>query len=602
MVKDAAAGSQKSIFNSLTIRAKLLTLSGLLLLVLLATNLYSSFITYEIYDVVVSTDQNVKEIKNKGEEINDSLAQQDIIDDRVEVVQTAYSQFNLMRYWITDLSASWLNESESNATEAKKQLLGTIQKLVGFAPEEAKRIETLANEFSDISIKAVDAFVDGNRVKANALLSEARRSSLEVDKIFDSLLKKQKSEADIAQNRAKLYTQENSVYATKSETDMSNSITRAKNNLSFLAAVVGLAVILSVVFTIVSMKSLITPIHMMAKAMRELAVGNTNISLPPVSETEIGEMAASMQVFVENKKNADSLAKNENMERAIKQGRAEKMDAAIRTFEKVAREAVESVSGAASELQETSNNMANIVADADSKASSAALVAGDTSANVQTVAAAAEELSASIKEISLQVSKSSAGANEAMQEVSKGEQFAETLSNAATEIGNVSDFIGNIASQINLLALNATIESARAGEAGKGFAVVASEVKNLATQTSKATDDIAKQITNVQGIAKEMVGIIGSIKHVVQDVNNYSNTIAAAVEEQSAVTTDISKNMVVASNGVGSITANINGVKSATNNADYATKDVLQSAKLLSMQADSLQREINKFLSNLQSA
>jgi methyl-accepting chemotaxis protein len=589
-----------AIMGRYTIRAKLLFLSGFLLLILLGTNLYSSFITYRIYGMVTEAQHHVLDIRSKADDIKSSLGEQQSINDQVEITRMALRQFNLLRYWLSDYSASFLGESENNAAEAQKQLLSILKNIAGFAPEEAKKIAGLASELNDISIKAADAYKEGSRAKGNELLTDSRKAALAIDKLLDAILQAKEAEAKAAKGKASESIKGNIDYTHKIQSAMDESIASSKRNLAILALVIAASAIFAVLLTIISIRSLIVPIRMMGKAMHELAVGNINIDLPPVSKTEIGEMASSMHVFIENKRKADALAENEQNEQIVKQKRVEKMDSIIRTFEKVATASVMAVSSAANELQNTSVGMAKIVADADRKASSVASIAMETSANVQTVAAAAEELSASIKEISSQVSKSSAGAGEAMQEVLKGERFADTLSNAATEIGNVSDFIGNIASQINLLALNATIESARAGEAGKGFAVVASEVKNLATQTSRATDDIAKQIANVQSIAREMVNIIGSIKHVVHDVNEYSATIAAAVEEQSSVTNDISKNMLIASNGVNSISTNIVDVKTATNQADLSTKEVLQSSKLLSLQSSSLNREIKKFLENLQ--
>jgi methyl-accepting chemotaxis protein len=550
--------------------------------------------------MVTEAQRHVLDIREKADDIKSSLGEQQSINDQVETTRMALRQFNLLRYWLSDYSASFLGESENNAAEAQKQLLSILKNVAGFAPEEAKKIAGLAGELNDASIKATDAYKEGSRAKGNELLADSRKAALAIDKLLDAILQAKEAEAKAAKGKASESTKGNIEYTHKIQSAMDESIASSKRNLTILALVVGIAAIFAVLLTIISIRSLIVPIRMMGKAMHELAIGNINIDLPPVSKTEIGEMASSMHVFIENKRKADALAENEQNEQIVKQKRVEKMDSIIRTFEKVATASVMAVSSAANELQNTSVGMAKIVADADTKASSVSSVAMETSANVQTVAAAAEELSASIKEIASQVSKSSAGAGEAMQEVLKGEHFADTLSNAATEIGNVSDFIGNIASQINLLALNATIESARAGEAGKGFAVVASEVKNLATQTSRATDDIAKQIANVQNIAREMVNVIGSIKHVVHDVNEYSATIAAAVEEQSSVTNDISKNMLIASGGVNSISTNIVDVKTATNQAELSTKEVLQSSKLLSLQSSSLNREIKKFLENLQ--
>ena len=124
----------------------------------------------------------------------------------------------------------------------------------------------------------------------------------------------------------------------------------------------------------------------------------------------------------------------------------------------------------------------------------------ESSANVQTVASATEELSASISEISRQVGHSSRIAAQAVSEAGKANEMVQGLAGASQKIGDIVALINEIADQTNLLALNATIEAARAGDAGKGFAVVAAEVKNLATQTARATEEIGAQITNVQSV------------------------------------------------------------------------------------------------------
>ena len=96
----------------------------------------------------------------------------------------------------------------------------------------------------------------------------------------------------------------------------------------------------------------------------------------------------------------------------------------------------------------------------------------------------------------------------------------------------VLDTAGQLAGQTNLLALNATIEAARAGDAGKGFAVVASEVKALASQTAKATEDIAQRLHSIQQSTGQTVGAIGGIVRAVEEINEIAGSIAAAVEEQ----------------------------------------------------------------------
>jgi methyl-accepting chemotaxis protein len=155
------------------------------------------------------------------------------------------------------------------------------------------------------------------------------------------------------------------------------------------------------------------------------------------------------------------------------------------------------------------------------------------------------------------------------------------LSASASRIGDVVNLINTIAAQTNLLALNATIEAARAGEAGRGFAVVASEVKSLATQTSKATEDISGQIAAVQSATNEAVSAIGDISTTINTINEISETIASAVEEQNAVTREIASNMQTASTGVQSISQNMSQIVTATKSANEATIKVKEASLAL---------------------
>ncbi|SNY92099.1 methyl-accepting chemotaxis sensory transducer with Pas/Pac sensor [Cohaesibacter sp. ES.047] len=227
------------------------------------------------------------------------------------------------------------------------------------------------------------------------------------------------------------------------------------------------------------------------------------------------------------------------------------------------------------------DDVANAVTHTNEQAGSAANAAIEASSSVQTVAAAAEELVASIEEISRQVSHATGVSEQAVQESIQSETIMTGLSEHAQSIGEVIELIDSIAAQTNLLALNATIEAARAGEAGKGFAVVAAEVKDLAAQTTKATDSISSRINSVQTSTNSAVAAINEIRQVIESVNQIAQSIAAAVEEQSAVTRDISDNMQQASHGVGTISSNVETISNMTAQMQASTQKVREASKLL---------------------
>jgi methyl-accepting chemotaxis protein len=222
--------------------------------------------------------------------------------------------------------------------------------------------------------------------------------------------------------------------------------------------------------------------------------------------------------------------------------------------------------------------IAAAITTANEQVTTAASASEQTSANVQAVASGAEELGASIGEISRRVAEASSISGKAVDQSKRTNEIVGGLSATVGRIGDVVNLINTIASQTNLLALNATIEAARAGEAGKGFAVVASEVKSLATQTSKATEEIAGQIAAVQSATDEAVGAIGEISTTINTINEISGAIAAAVEEQNAVTSEISSNMQTASIGVQGISRSMSQIVHATQSANEAATKVKEAS------------------------
>jgi methyl-accepting chemotaxis protein len=221
------------------------------------------------------------------------------------------------------------------------------------------------------------------------------------------------------------------------------------------------------------------------------------------------------------------------------------------------------------------------VSSTNSQASAAAAASTQTAGNMQAVAAGAEELAASVSEISRQAADALSISTKAVEQANETNKIVSGLAQAAQKIGDVVKLINNIAEQTNLLALNATIEAARAGEAGRGFAVVASEVKSLATQTSKATDEISGQIAEVQSSTTSAVNVIEAITQTISRINEISSAIAASVEEQSSVTQNISENMQVAAKGVNDINERMNEIATAAQSVDTATRKVKEASRAI---------------------
>jgi len=218
-----------------------------------------------------------------------------------------------------------------------------------------------------------------------------------------------------------------------------------------------------------------------------------------------------------------------------------------------------------------------------------------SSNNIHSVAAAAEELTASIKEIRRRVDESSEKSQEATGRADTASQKVNELSEASHKIEEVIDLISDIAEQINLLALNATIEAARAGEAGKGFAVVASEVKNLASQTANATQDIASHIGSIQGTISETVENIENIATTIGDLSTISYSVRDSVREQEDVTSEISRSITIAADGSKEINENSLKIKEIVNNNSEETKNLESAYQNLTNLSKSLTDKIEGF-------
>lgn len=364
---------------------------------------------------------------------------------------------------------------------------------------------------------------------------------------------------------------------------------------------IGAGILVAMIFFWFIIRSIQKPLSEVRSAMRALSLGKLDVDVPHLQKKdEVGGMAVALQVFKE------SAIENKRLEAASKEAekKAEEEKKTVMknfadTFESKVNNIIENVSTSVNELYQLANGMKSMVSDVETQSKSAVEASHTASSNVNNVSAAIEEMSASIREIATQVTKSSTQITTTVEKAKNADGSVHTLSGQVAQISHILELIQTIAEQINLLALNASIESARAGDAGKGFAVVASEVKNLASQTTKAAEEIASQISHVQGASGNVVNVLGEISSAISYVSEYSGGIASAVEEQSAATGEISVNMSQASQKVGDITSNISNISKIISDASTISNKVLNIAQSLYGQTDALSQEVRTVLSTI---
>lgn len=369
--------------------------------------------------------------------------------------------------------------------------------------------------------------------------------------------------------------------------------------LGCLAAVVGLAMLASVLLV----RSVSQGITSIMNPMRALSSGDLTAEISNGSQrTEIGQIAATLQVFKDALIAKDTADKEAAAAAEAKIERGHRVDAITRDFETMIANMVNSLSSASTELEAAADTLTQTAETTQQLSSSAVAASSSVSSNVQSVAAASEEITSSVNEIGRQVHEASRVAQQAVLQAQSTDASIADLAKAASRIGDVVKLITAVAEQTNLLALNATIEAARAGEAGRGFAVVASEVKALAAQTAKATEEISTQVLGMQGATASSVTAIRDIGQTISAISEISSTIAAAVEEQGAATQEIARNMQEAAQLSGSVAVDVDDVNKGASETGAASSQVLASARSLSRESEQLRMEVDRFLSDIRAA
>jgi methyl-accepting chemotaxis protein len=345
------------------------------------------------------------------------------------------------------------------------------------------------------------------------------------------------------------------------------------------------------------------PVIAMTAVLGRLADKDYSAAIPALGQmNEIGHMAKAIEILKDRSQEADRLVEERRQAAEASLRNAQHLQGITQRFECTVGEVAEHVATSAAAMQAKAELVAGAAAQTSRQCEAVNAASGKATNNTQMVAAAAEELSSSAAEVSRQVAQATQIAGQAVREAIATDASIQELAEAGQKINEVVKLINDIAGQTNLLALNATIEAARAGEAGKGFAVVASEVKSLATQTAKATEDIATQVTAIQSATSGAVQAIQRISDTIGSINEIATAIASAVEQQGAASKEIACNVQEAATCTQEVSGDIVEVTQAAAKTGQASASLIDIAGRLAQQSDTLRQELKSFLSAVAAA
>src|SRR3954447_13140704 len=480
----------------------------------------------------------------------------------VTLIKTIQIDIIQVQQWLTDISATraldGLNDGYDEADKAAESFEAAAAEAEELAramdlPEAVEAIKSVAQTFPAY-------YAIGHRM-AEAYIAEGLAGGNKIMSDFDKVAERLNEELD----KLVMLTTEASNGATANLLDQLQTVSRQAHWLVSFMVVLGTAgIVLGISITLMIRRGVIRPLRDMTAAMGAMSRGALDVEITGLGRRdEIGAMGEALEIFRaqahENEKlRAETDRQREEADSNRRRALAEMAD----RVETEMTQSVEALARRTGDMDGNAQSMASSAELVSARSQNVSAAAAQALSNAEHVAASADQLTASIGEIGAQVASAGSISRSAVETSGRTRKAISSLSEAVGRIGEVAHLIQDIASQTNLLALNATIEAARAGDAGKGFAIVAGEVKNLATQTSRSTEEISRIIGEIEQVTGTVVRTVEETGGRIVEMDELANSIAAAIEEQAAATAEISRNVAQTASAAREVTHQIAEVSS----------------------------------------